>query len=142
MFVNTSSNTWEQTPEQVILKIELIVFDIGEVSFGIPIHQIDRIISNLHLDKNPTLTQNVEIIDLHARLTGISIPKPTAIAIFTNAAQQLCGIPIDTIPTLICIPLDRIRTLPHNFRTTNPLGIASHIAMVSTPAELTIFILA
>lgn len=142
MLLNTSSNKWIQIPEQVTLKIETIVFDLGEVSFGIPINKIDRIISNVHLDKNPTLTQNVEIIDLHDRLTGIPISNPTAIAIFTNDSQQLCGIPIDTVPTLICVPLDRIRTLPHNFRTTNPLGIASHIAMVSTPTELTIFILA
>jgi purine-binding chemotaxis protein CheW len=142
MLVNTSSNKWIQIPEQVTLKIETIVFDLGEVSFGIPINKIDRIISNVHLDKNSTLTQNVEIIDLHDRLTGIPISNPTAIAIFTNDSQQLCGIPIDTVPTLICVPLDRIRTLPHNFCTTNPLGIASHIAMVSTPTELTIFILA
>ena len=142
MFVNTSSNKWAETPEQVTLKIELIVFDIGEVSFGIPINQIDRIISNVHLAEDYALTQNVEIVDLHDRLTGIPISNPTAIAIFTNADRQLCGIPIDTVPTLICVPLDRIRTLPHNFRTTNPLGIASQIAMVSTPTALTIFILA
>ena len=80
MFVNTSSNTWEQTPEQVILKIELIVFDIGEVSFGIPIHQIDRIISNLHLDKNPTLTQNVEITALSPVMRDILTAESPAVS--------------------------------------------------------------
>jgi chemotaxis signal transduction protein len=142
MFANTISNKWSETTAKNEPTIELVVFDIGEVSFGIPIYKIDRIISNVHPDENPTLTQNFEIIDLHERLTGIPISNPTAIAIFTNATQQLCGIPIDTVPTLICVPLDRIRTLPSDFRTTNPLGIASHIAMVSTPTELTIFILA
>ena len=143
MLANTISNKWSETTVKNEPTIELVVFDIDEVSFGIPIDKLDRIISNVHLDKDATLIQNVEIIDLHDRLTGISISNPTAIAIFTNDSQQLYGIPIDTVPTLICVPLDRIRTLPSEFRTTNPVGIASHIAMISnSTTALTIFILA
>ncbi|WP_373543622.1 hypothetical protein [Chamaesiphon sp.] len=87
MFANTISNKWSETTAKNEPTIELVVFDIDEVSFGIPIDKLDRIISNVHLDKDATLIQNVEIIDLHDRLTGISISNPTAIAIFTNAAQ-------------------------------------------------------
>jgi hypothetical protein len=142
MLINTISNKWSEPIAEITPTIELIVFDISEVSFGIPVTKIDRIISNVHLDEDYTLAQDIEILDLHDRLTGMAIANPTAIAIFTSNSQQLYGIPIDTIPTLICVPLDRIRMLPSEFRTTNPLGFASHIAIVSNPKiELTIFIL-
>ena len=142
MLINIVSNPLLEKKDRVEPTVELIVFEIGEVIFGIPIVKIDRIISDIHLGEDYTLTKNVEILDLHDRLFGIDISNPTAIAIFTSDAQQLYGIPIETIPTLASVPLDRIRTLPSEFRTNNPLGIASHIAMISTPiAELTIFIL-
>lgn len=142
MFTNTISTKWAETIETPVPTIELIIFDIGEVSFGIPITKIDRIISNIHLDRDHTLTENVTILDLHDRLTDLAILNPTAIVIFTNERQQLIGIPINTVPTLLAVPLDLIRTIPSDFRLGNPLGIASHIAMISEPTrEFTIFIL-
>lgn len=142
MLTNTISNKWSEPIEKSVPEIEVIIFDVGEVSFGIPITKIDRIISNTHLDQDHTLTENVTILDLHDRLTGIAIPNPTAIAIFTNDQQQLCGIPINTVPTISAVPLDLIRTLPSEFRISNPLGIASHIAIIPmSMTQITIFIL-
>jgi chemotaxis signal transduction protein len=143
MFANTLPNKRSENIEPVQPTIELVVFDIGEVSIGIPIDKIERVINELFLGEDYTLTQDVEILDLHHLLFGIEISHPNAMAIFSGDRQQLYGIPIDTIPTLISVPLDRIRTLPPEFRTTNPLGIASHLAMISTlPTASTIFILA
>jgi chemotaxis signal transduction protein len=143
MFVNTVLNKWSEIPEAIEPNIELIIFNIGEVSFGIPIAKIDRIVSSFHLGEDYTLTQDVEILDLHHRLSGKELANPTAIAIFIGDRQQLFGIPIDTVPILIEVPLDRIRSLPDEFRTTNPLGIASHLAIISNQIEeLTVFILA
>jgi chemotaxis signal transduction protein len=125
------------------ISIELIVFEIAEVSFGIPMTKINRVISNIFLGEDYSLTQDVKIVDLHQRLTGIEIANFNAIAIYTSAEGQLYGIPIETVPSLMTIPLDRIRTIPQQIRTNNPLGIASHIAMiVNSELELTIFILA
>lgn len=143
MFANTLSNKWSDSPERVIPKLELIVFDVCEVSFGIPITKINRVISSIFIGEDFSLTQDVEILDLHHRLTGVSLTTPTAIAIFTGDRQQLYGIPIDTVPTIVGVPLDRIRTLPAELRHNSSLGIASHIAMVSDlELELTVFILA
>jgi chemotaxis signal transduction protein len=121
----------------------LVVFELAEVSFGIPMTKINRVISSIFIGEDYSLTQDVQILDLHHRLTGVELSEPTAIAIFTSDDRQLYGIPIETVPTLASIPLDRIRILPHEFRINNPLGIATHLAMISTPiTELTIFILA
>lgn len=141
MFANTVSNKWTETTEQISITTELIVFDMGEVSFGIPISKLDRVINNSQLGEDLNSREDVEIIDLHHQLFGISISSPTAMMIFRG--DRLYGIAINTTPTLTIAPLDRIRTLPTEFRTNNPLGIATHIAMISTPiAESTIFILA
>ena len=143
MFTNIVSHQWFKTIAKTDLTLELIVFEIDEVSFGIPIHKLDRIISNIHLDEDYMLIQQVEILDLHDRLTGVAIANASAIAIFTNDLGQLLGIPIATIPTLIDVPLDRIRTLPSEFRTNNPIGIASHVALIDdSDTTTTIFILA
>ncbi len=135
MLIDTITAKWSEPIAQSTPEIELIIFDIGEVKFGIPITKIDRIISNTHLDQDYTLIENVTVIDLHDRLTGIPIVNPTAIAIFTNSQQQLIGIPINTVPTILAISFDLIRTLPHEFRITSPLGIASHLAIL--PVSMT-----
>jgi hypothetical protein len=148
MFANNVLNKLAETTGEVEATIELIIFNLGEISFGIPITKIDRVINNDRLvgvaspleNRDFNIDKEVEILDLHYRLFGTSISNPTAMAIFTS--DRLYGIPFDTVPTLTCIPLDRIRTLPSDFRTKNSLGIASHIAIISTPmVESTIFIL-
>jgi len=118
------------------------MFEVAQLSFGIPMTKINRVISNAFIGEDFSLTQDINILDLHHHLLGIESSNPNAIAIFTGKDLQLYGIPIETAPTLISIPLDRIRTLPNDVRQSNPLGIASHLAMISTEnTELTIFIL-
>ncbi|AFY94655.1 hypothetical protein [Chamaesiphon minutus] len=143
MVANTLSNKWLESTQQVTPKIELIVFDIGEVSFGIPITKINRVISSIFIGEDFSLTQDVEILDLHHRLSGVSLSTPNAIVIFTGERQQLFGIPIDSVPTIVCVPLDRVRTLPYELRHNSSIGIASHVAVVSdSERDLTVFILA
>jgi hypothetical protein len=140
MFANTVSTKWNEIAVPIELSVELIVFDIGTVTFGVPISKIDRVINNSQLDEDLKIGESVEILDLHQQLFGSSISNPTTIAIFNS--DKLYAIPIETAPTLTIVPLDRIRILPSELRPHNPLGIASHIAMFSLfDRELTIFIL-
>jgi hypothetical protein len=140
MLTNTISNKWIETIDKAAVTSELIVFDIGKVSFGIPMTKIDRVINKAAIEQDFQIGQNIEILDLHYRLFEISIANPTAMAIFNG--DKLYAIPIDTTPTLIEVPLDLIRIIPAEFRANNPLGIASYIAIIyTTNSELTIFIL-
>jgi hypothetical protein len=142
MFANTLSNKWVETTTAVTT-LDLIVFAVDRVSFGIPMTKIDRIISSVFLGEDYSLTQNVDILDLHDHLTGESIVSPTSIVLWIDAHQQLAAIPIETVPVMVSVPLDRIRTLPHDFRQQDRLGIASHVAMITIEnIESTIFILA
>ncbi len=140
MFTNTVSNKWTETAKKVESAIELIVFNLGEVSFGISMAKIDRILNETNLLRDFSLIAGIEILDLHHRLFGTSIANPTAMVIFRE--DKLVCIPIDTTPALISVPLDRIRILPAEFRTDSPLSVASYVAMTSIDdSELTIFIL-
>jgi chemotaxis signal transduction protein len=141
--IDNSPNLLSPTVPIGSTAIELVVFEIAEVSFGIPMTKINRVISNIFLGEDYSLTQDVEIVDLHQRITGIEIANFNAIVIFTGTDGRLYGIPIETVPSLTTIPLDRIRTIPQDLRTKNPLGIASHVAIIANAdLELTIFILA
>jgi hypothetical protein len=142
MFANTLSNKWVETRTS-IATLDLIVFEVDRVSFGIPMTKIDRIISSVFLGEDYSLTQNVDILDLHYHLTGESIVSPTSIVLWIGANQQLAAIPIETVPVMVSVPLDRIRTLPSDFRQQDLLGIASHVAMLTIEnIESTVFILA
>ena len=137
MFTNTVSNKWTETAKKIEATIELIVFNLGEISFGIPMLRIDRVVNRTNLER---LGAGLEILDLHHQLFGNSIVNPTAMVVLKG--WNLRGIPIDTTPTLISVPLDRIRVLPTQFRINSPLGIASHVAMIAIDDnESTIFIL-
>ncbi len=120
--------------------VELAIFDIGIVCFGLPIYDIDRIVSltNTNHDFSSQLA-DIEILDLHHRLFGMSLSDPTTWIVIQSLNNRSDRIPTDTLPTLTYIPIDRIRILPDDFRDANPLGIASHVAMVG---EQTTFILA
>jgi hypothetical protein len=143
MFANTLSNKWVETTT-VVTTLDLIVFAVDRVSFGIPMTKIDRIISSVFLGEDYSLTQNVDILDLHYHLTGESIVSPTSIVLWIDTHQQLAAIPIETVPVMLSVPLDRIRTLTSDFRQQDRLGIASHIAIITDDknTESTIFILA
>jgi hypothetical protein len=140
MFTNTVSNKWTETTKKIEATIELIVFNLGEVSFGIPMTKIDRVLNQTNLLQDFKLMAGLEVLDLHHRLFGNSIINPTAMVIVRG--DKLVCIPIDTTPTLISVPLDLIRILPTEFRSNSPLGIASHVAMIAIDdKESTIFIL-
>lgn len=142
MFANIISNKWAETTTTVTT-IDLIVFEVDRVSFGIPMTKIARIISSGFLGEDYSLTHNVEILDLHDRITGASLLNPVSIVLWIDTHQQLVAIPIETVPLMVAVPLDRIRTLPSDFRQQDLLGIASHVAMFATEnIESTIFILA
>jgi hypothetical protein len=122
--------------------IELLVFNIEAVWFGLPLARVERVVDITNMRNDFSTLANVKLLDLHDWLFGSNLVVPTAWTIFKDAVGTLYGIPVDPVPTLIVVPLDRIRQLPHDVRTTSPLGIASHVALVTEPTrELTVFII-
>lgn len=122
--------------------IDSISFDIDGVWFGIPLSRIDRIVDVTNLRNDFSDLERVEPLDLHELLFGGNLAEPAAWTIYRDASNTLYGIPVDSVPTLVSIPFDRLRQLPTDFRATSSLGIASHIACITeSDRELTVFML-
>jgi hypothetical protein len=123
--------------------IESILFEIDAVWFGIPLHRVDRIVDITNIRNDFSDLGGVEPLDLHELLFGHHLAEPTAWTIYRRDAISLSyAIPVNSVPTLISIPFDRIRQLPADFRTTSPLGIASHVALITEfDRELTVLMI-
>ncbi len=125
-----------------ISAIESILFEIETVWFGIPLSRVDRLVDITNTQNDFSFLADVQPLDLHDRLFGTTLATPTAWAIYKDPNSNLYGIPVDPVPTIVVVPLDRIRQLPIEFRTTSPLGIASHVALITeADRELTVFML-
>jgi hypothetical protein len=143
IYTNNLQNTWQERQNIVVQTVELVVFDIGELSFGLSISKVDRIVDLTNNSKDFGGLENVRVLDLHQQLFDPLLTQPAAWVIVKDLDRLAYRIAVDTIPTLILVPLDRIRTIPSELRTASPLGIASHVAMIAeADRELTIFILA
>ena len=139
----SNATSWYQPTEIATPTIEFAIFEIAGVSFGLPISKIDRIIIHTSSGEASSRPPDIAILNLHHQIFGISaLADPAAYTIVWRDKQELCMIPVDTVPVLTAVIIDRIRTIPSDLRATNPLGIASHVAIISTPTgELTVFIL-
>jgi hypothetical protein len=144
IYANFTQKSPVESPTAIVVaaSIELIIFKIEEVWFGIPLGSVERIVDITNIHNDFSALDSVELLDLHERLFGTTLAAPTAWTIFKNAAGNLAGIPVDSVPTLAVVPLDRIRQLHLDFRTTSPLGFASHVALITeSMQELTVFML-
>ncbi len=141
MSAHTNAPSWYQPTVTAAPTIELAIFEIDGISFGLPISKLDRIIDRSSDNPNSYPT-DVEILNLHEQIFGIIAGSTVACAIVRRDGQPPYAIPVDTIPTLMMVPIDRIRSIPSELRSTNPLGIASHVAIVTMPTgDITVFIL-
>ena len=142
-YPNSVKTLGDETMDKTTLTLELVLFDIGIAYFGLPIFNVDRIVdlSNINNDFSSLLT-GAKILDLHHQLFGMSLSDPPIWIIAKSFNGRLYRIPTDILPTLTHVTLDRLRILPDDFRATSPLGIASHVAMVTAPqgGELTVLI--
>jgi hypothetical protein len=141
MSAHTNAPSWYQPTVTAAPTIEMAIFEIDGISFGLPISKLDRIINDPSGNAT-TCPTDVEILDLHQQIFGINAESTVACAIVRRDGQPPCAIPIDTIPTLMMVPIDRIRSIPSELRSTNPLGIASHVTIITMPTgDITVFIL-
>ncbi len=141
MSAHTNAPSWYQPTATTAPTIEMAIFEIDGISFGLPISKLDRIINNPNGNAASCPT-DVELLNLHQQIFGINAESTVACTVVRRDGQPPCAIPVDTVPTLIMVPIDRIRSIPSELRSTNPLGIASHVAIITMPTgDVTVFIL-
>jgi purine-binding chemotaxis protein CheW len=89
--------------------------------------------------------REVTVFDLERHLfqtSSLDTAQTGYLVVVRNAANELCGIPVAILPTLIDIPLPTLRLLPKSYRHSDTLGITSHVALMPQPEGLlTLFLL-
>ncbi|MGL5939358.1 MAG: chemotaxis protein CheW [Waterburya sp.] len=135
--------------------IKLLVFEIGKLTLALPILQVQKVIKNQpihgsglsHVNLTHLEDQEVAIVDLHQKLFKISqsqISSTTGYFIISkNITGEPLGIRVTNAPTLIDVPIAKIRLIPDSYRRADTLAIASHVAVIpqKNDTALTIFIL-
>lgn len=135
--------------------IKLLVFDLGKLTLALPIKQVQKVIKHSaiygsglsHVNLVHLGEQEVAVIDLHQKLFKVSQPEildgKGYFIITKSVIGEPLGIMVAQTPSLMDVPLERIRLLPNSYRQADTLIIASHVAVIPQPEDksLTIFIL-
>ncbi len=135
--------------------IKLLVFDLWKLTLALPVEQVQKVIKHsaiygsglsyvnlVHLGE-----QEVAVIDLHRKLFKVSQPEildgKGYFIITKSVIGEPLGVMVTQTPSLIDVPLEKVRTLPNSYRSADTLAIASHVAVIPQPENksLTIFIL-
>ncbi|ACK67313.1 CheW protein [Rippkaea orientalis PCC 8801] len=131
----------------------LLLFSVGKLNLALPIESVQKIsrytdlqgsgttsVGLLHIDN-----QEITAIDLHKRLFKVSQAlasqaKPFII-LARNSLKESFAIVVEKTPTLMDIPLSKIRVLPDSYRQADTLDMASHVTMIQQEDQtLTVFI--
>ncbi|GAC1448563.1 MAG: hypothetical protein NVS2B14_17000 [Chamaesiphon sp.] len=134
--------------------IKMLVFSMGGLNLGLRIESIYKVLNSTQIYGTGLNwvglahvgDSEVTVLDLQRRLFASNITTEKFqggyLVIVQNIKGELYGIPVETVPALIDVPLSSIRVLPESFRNADTLGIASHVAVVSqAETSLTLFML-
>jgi chemotaxis signal transduction protein len=143
------------TNNQTDSVIKLLVFDLDKLTLALPVKQVQKVIKHSaiygsglsHVNLAHLGEVEVAVVDLHRKLFKVSQPEildgKGYFIISKSVIGEPLGIMVAQTPTLIDVPLERVRILPNSYRQADTLVIASHVAVIPQPEDksLTIFIL-
>ena len=121
--------------------LRVIVFQLGDYFFALPINAILQVIESprelkKHLDGLGLVMidyQSIMLLNLHKSLTS----NPSLVSlqgeflVLTQTRQrELCGIPVDILPNMMELSYQQFQTLPQAYRQTNLYGLAKFVTFV------------
>lgn len=142
------------TSHGTVQTVKVVVFGMGNVNLALHINNVAKVVPQItvhgsglnyvgiaHLED-----REVTVVDLYKRLFRSSsindASKNGYLMIVRNRQNELYGIPVATVPTLIEIPLSYIRVLPESYRNADIFGFATHVTVIPTmEPPMTIFLL-
>lgn len=127
--------------KQAVLRI--LIVPVQDLSLGLPIEQVQKVIPTPTIFKGgvPTLgithfeSEEVIVIDLHQKIYGQRNQKSEPYVVLIKAAEQLYGILTISLPVIQEVKASQVNPLSQEYRDRDPLGIASHTAVVQRGEE-------
>lgn len=133
---------------------KLLIFQVGKLYLALGIESVQKILRYTAMQGSGTTDvglininhQEITAIDLHKRLFNVSqsmlSQTNSFIILAKNSLQESFAIVVEKTPTLIDIPLSKIRVLPNSYRRADTLDMASHVTRIEEPDRvITVFIL-
>lgn len=134
--------------------LKILLFRVGSLYLAFHINSIQKVTrytqvlgSGLnHFGVANVDDREITVIDLHKRLFHTSQPRSSAIGgyllLVRNSFEESFGVVVGESPTLIDVPVSKIRSLPESYRKSDTLEIATHvIAIIQGEERLTAFLL-
>lgn len=131
--------------------LKAILFQIANLNLAVRIESVFKILKQPPIDSSGINCaaiahlhdQEVRVFDLHRQIFHTSsISKLPYLIVVQSTTTDRCAIPVQTVPSLIQIPLSTLRVLPESYRHADTLGVASHVALIPhIPTPLTVFLL-
>ncbi len=124
--------------------IKALVLQIQDLRLAIPLDILVKVVrtpTNIFKsgDKWMGMTQldqdSLLILDLYRKIYGTDNPNPVENLVIVrdrhDTIDQLLGIPVSKLPTMTSFPANRLTPLSENYRNSDTLGIASHMATLN-----------
>ena len=152
--IKSKVNGSKQLHQEAANSLKVVMFEMGDVKLALPIYNVAKVLrktavygSRLHGVGIAHLgDREVTVVDLHQRLfqsTSINDPaKNSYLMVVKNRQDELFGIPVAVVPTLMEIALSYVRVLPDSYRNADIFGFATHVAVIpAMETPTTIFLL-
>lgn len=133
--------------------LKIVVFQVGRLSFALPIYTIVKIASHIPVSRSGLNSFGIAhlgdieitIVDLYQRLfhqASTFVTTQEYLIVAQTSSQEILGIEVGTIPVILEVPYNQIRTLPASYRRLDTLEIASHVTIIpESEGNRTVFLL-
>lgn len=153
-------NTGVSRVANAALQIKTIVFSIGTLKLALRIEAVYKVlkqtpIHGTEFNSGPNGDRSsfgiahvgdreVTVLDLQQLLRtqrrDETVLSDRYLIIAQTKAGKLCGIPVETVPTLMEVPLSTVRVLPSSYQRAANLDVVSHVAVIpQEEGSLTLF---
>jgi purine-binding chemotaxis protein CheW len=149
-----SRGSRQSNAHAAVATVKVIVFEIGSINMALHITNIYKVLDRTSIYGKGLNgvgiahvgDREVTVVDLHRRLFQSCLlddaSKNGYLMIVKNSQDELYGIPVAAVPTLMEVPISNIRVLPESYRHADTFGFATHVAVISElEPPMTIFLL-
>jgi chemotaxis signal transduction protein len=122
-----------------IVTVKLLVFSLGELCLSLRLEGIQKVMKMPQIfksgDKCLGITQvgnqDVMVLDLYRQVYGTPAPQTKGHLIVLRAGENTFGLAVDTVPSMVEVPIAELCPLSEEFRDRDSLGIAEAMVKIS-----------
>jgi chemotaxis signal transduction protein len=125
--------------KQKVATAKLLVFSLGDLHLALRLEGVQKVIKMPQIfksgDKFLGITQfenrDVIVLDLYRHIYGAPATHQKGHLIIVRAAENTFGLAVDTLPTMVDIPLSAFCPVSNDFRDRDSLGISESMVEIT-----------